>query len=201
MTCAARAFHDLTGPSAVAVNTTSLIEQSLLAYTHPSTLNRILSPRVSRTGAMVMQEDDPPSKRRKVDGSHPEQALAPTDHRLQHPPHSGLGRAISPPPLTRQSTAAPDALVTPTWGFESVPKESPTPVLLPEAQQETPAEWASAGKEECTNYVSSPFQLTRIQDLGPHQNVDVVRLGDILGNPMIRECWNFNFLHDVDFVM
>jgi tyrosyl-DNA phosphodiesterase 1 len=55
--------------------------------------------------------------------------------------------------------------------------------------------------DNATRYVSSPSQLTTIQDLAPHQNVDAVGLGDILGDPMIRECWNFNFLFDVNFVM
>lgn len=31
--------------------------------------------------------------------------------------------------------------------------------------------------------------------------MDTVRLRDILGDPMIRECWQFNYLHDVDFLM
>jgi tyrosyl-DNA phosphodiesterase-1 len=35
----------------------------------------------------------------------------------------------------------------------------------------------------------------------PHQNVDAVSLKDILGHPMIKECWNFNYLFDLDFVM
>lgn len=148
-----------------------------------------------------MQEDDRPSKRRRVDDSHPKQALAPTDHHPHHLPHSGLGRAISPPPPKRQIPAASDALVTPTWRFENIPNEPDSPVLQQEPRQETPTGRARIGTEERTNYVSSPFQLTRIQDLGPHQNVDAVRLGDILGSPMIKECWNFNFLHDIDFVM
>ncbi|KAH5089408.1 hypothetical protein HBH72_229360 [Parastagonospora nodorum] len=150
---------------------------------------------------MAMQEDDRPSKRQKLDDSHPQQALAPTNHHLPHPPRSGLGRAISPPPSTRQNSAVTDALVAPTWGFDNLPKEPHSPILQPEAQQETPTERATTGKAECTDYVSSPFQLTHIQDLGPRQNVDAVRLGDILGHPMIKECWNFNFLHDIDFVM
>jgi tyrosyl-DNA phosphodiesterase-1 len=49
--------------------------------------------------------------------------------------------------------------------------------------------------------VASPVQLTRIADLASAQNVDTVGLDDILGDPMIKECWNFNFLFDVDFVM
>lgn len=31
--------------------------------------------------------------------------------------------------------------------------------------------------------------------------MDTVRLRDILGDPMIRECWQFNYLIDVDFLM
>lgn len=31
--------------------------------------------------------------------------------------------------------------------------------------------------------------------------MDTVRLRDILGEPMIRECWQFNYLFDVDFLM
>ncbi|OGM43158.1 tyrosyl-DNA phosphodiesterase [Aspergillus bombycis] len=51
--------------------------------------------------------------------------------------------------------------------------------------------------------IPSPFQLTHIRDLAASSgnNVDVVRLRDILGDPMIRECWQFNYLHDVDFIM
>jgi tyrosyl-DNA phosphodiesterase-1 len=54
---------------------------------------------------------------------------------------------------------------------------------------------------DSTRCVSSPFQLTKIRDLAPHQNVDTVELKNILGDPLIQECWNFNFLFDLDFVM
>lgn len=47
----------------------------------------------------------------------------------------------------------------------------------------------------------SPFQLTRIRDLPPEANVDTVTLKDVLGDPLIAECWEFNYLHDVDFLM
>ncbi|KAI1416961.1 phospholipase D/nuclease [Hypoxylon sp. FL1857] len=49
--------------------------------------------------------------------------------------------------------------------------------------------------------ISSPFQLTTIKDLPKEQNVDAVSLRDILGDPLIAECWEFNYLHDVDFLM
>ncbi|KAK3374392.1 tyrosyl-DNA phosphodiesterase I [Lasiosphaeria ovina] len=47
----------------------------------------------------------------------------------------------------------------------------------------------------------SPFHLTRIRDLPPELNIDTIGLNDILGDPLISECWEFNYLHDIDFLM
>jgi len=47
----------------------------------------------------------------------------------------------------------------------------------------------------------SPFKLTHIRDLPAHLNIDTVKLSDILGDPLIKECWQFNFLIDLDFLM
>src|SRR4051812_20437563 len=49
--------------------------------------------------------------------------------------------------------------------------------------------------------INSPFHLTSIQDLPPSSNVDTISLKDILGDPLISECWEFNYLHNVDFLM
>ncbi|TAQ91076.1 hypothetical protein B7494_g635 [Chlorociboria aeruginascens] len=49
--------------------------------------------------------------------------------------------------------------------------------------------------------VKSPFQLTTIHDLPASSNVDAVSLKDLLGDPLIAECWEFNYLHDLDFLM
>lgn len=49
--------------------------------------------------------------------------------------------------------------------------------------------------------MKSPFQLTWIQDLPASSNADAVTLKDILGDPMIAECWEFNYLHHLDFLM
>jgi tyrosyl-DNA phosphodiesterase-1 len=49
--------------------------------------------------------------------------------------------------------------------------------------------------------IPSPFQLTKIHDLPASSNVDAVGLKDILGDPLIAECWEFNYLHDLDFLM
>lgn len=47
----------------------------------------------------------------------------------------------------------------------------------------------------------SPFQLTWIRDLPNTANTDAVTLRDILGDPLIAECWEFNYLHDIDFLI
>jgi tyrosyl-DNA phosphodiesterase 1 len=55
--------------------------------------------------------------------------------------------------------------------------------------------------EELPKVMNSPFQLTRITDLPASSNVDAVSLKDILGDPLISECWEFNYLHNLDFLM
>jgi hypothetical protein len=52
-----------------------------------------------------------------------------------------------------------------------------------------------------TKRLASPFQLTWIRDLPDSDNVDAIRIHDILGDVMIKEAWIFNFLIDVDWVM
>jgi len=47
----------------------------------------------------------------------------------------------------------------------------------------------------------SPFSLMSIRDLPPSQNKDTVSLHDILGNPLIKEAWVFNYCFDIDWMM
>ncbi len=49
--------------------------------------------------------------------------------------------------------------------------------------------------------MDSPCQLTWIRDLPASSNKGAVPLNDILGDPLITECWEFNYLHDLDFLM
>ena len=49
--------------------------------------------------------------------------------------------------------------------------------------------------------VPSPMQLNFIEELPAISNVNTISLGSILGDPMIKECWLFNYLFDMDFVM
>jgi hypothetical protein len=47
----------------------------------------------------------------------------------------------------------------------------------------------------------SPWKLTWIRDLPEKDNKDAITLSDILGDPLISECWIFNYLHDVNFIL
>ncbi|KAL8936263.1 MAG: hypothetical protein Q9216_005025 [Gyalolechia sp. 2 TL-2023] len=57
------------------------------------------------------------------------------------------------------------------------------------------------GKTIARRVVPSPVQLSTVNGLPTSSNIDTVSLGDILSDPLIKECWLFNYLFDVDFVM
>lgn len=56
-------------------------------------------------------------------------------------------------------------------------------------------------KQREARVVGSPWQLTWIRDLPESLNKDAVTLKDLLGDPLICECWEFNYLHDIPFLM
>lgn len=154
----------------------------------------------------------PPAKRRRLDTTRVEaEGTGATSTSLSRPVSPPQSRRKSPIPV---STTLTSLLVpAPTWGFNDVPEQTLTsppsqPPALSEAANQSAAQQIEGSRCEedglagdSTCRVLSPFQLTKIRDLAPHQNVDTVELKDILGNPLIRECWNFNFLFDLDFVM
>jgi tyrosyl-DNA phosphodiesterase-1 len=136
---------------------------------------------------------NPPAKRRKLEAVPPEKEATITQQTVLH---TGLDRPISPPSSRRKpQPVASSAVLVPSWGFDDVPQQTPTS-QAPHVQSET-----KGARDGSVSYLPSQIQLTRIEDLAPHQNVDAVGLKDILGDPMIKECWNFNFLFDLDFVM
>jgi tyrosyl-DNA phosphodiesterase-1 len=150
---------------------------------------------------MTIKDTDSPAKRRKLNADQPQEALEAIEHHNQGSIYKGLDRSISPPLSRRRSPATPRYKLKPNRGIEDVPKEALTSTALElDAHQDRGKERERIGKRS-TKYVPSPFQLTHIQDLRSHQNVDAVQLKDILGNPMIKECWNFNYLFDLSFVM
>lgn len=103
---------------------------------------------------------------------------------------ASLHRSITPPPKTRSrhSPAADAACSDPSKTHSESQRNGSNP-----AHSQNPS----------PRVIPSPIQLTHIKDLPDQRglNVDTVRLRDILGDPMIRECWQFNYLFDVDFLM
>lgn len=55
--------------------------------------------------------------------------------------------------------------------------------------------------KESTINIPSPIRLTRVEGLAELNNIDTVSLRDIVGDPLIKECWVFNYLFDVDFLL
>lgn len=94
----------------------------------------------------------------------------------------------SPSPLTSLVTP-----ITPPQRKARVQNEALNPLYQPLAQASQASRPPAA--------VSSPFQLTTIQDLPADLNADTVTLKDLLSDPLIAECWEFNYLHDLDFLM
>lgn len=124
----------------------------------------------------AMEQEDRPSKRVKLSAT--DQQPEPTEA-IPTAVANGLAslhRSITPPPSSRPRRESS----VPQTSIQSADLTSRGPQVIP-----------------------SPIQLTHIRDLSvaSGNNVDTVRLKDILGDPMIRECWQFNFLFDVDFLM
>lgn len=89
-----------------------------------------------------------------------------------------LSRAVSPPLKKRRTS----------------PEEG--------EEESLPAE-EQAKQQPCSyrRVVASPFHLTTIRSLGQNSNKGTVSLKGLLGDPLIKECWEFNYLHDIDFLM
>ncbi|KAI5302093.1 hypothetical protein KEM56_001048 [Ascosphaera pollenicola] len=70
-------------------------------------------------------------------------------------------------------------------------------------QVKQPLQIASSSAAAVSRSLPSPFHLTHIRDMAPSSgnNVDTIQLQDILGDPLIKECWQFNYCFDVDWLM
>lgn len=125
---------------------------------------------------------EPPRKKARLDKSDAEDVDARELRQRRSAFLSSLSRSVTPP--LRNITSIQEPLTTHGDGEGSHA-----------ATQSTPA------ASDKRVVVQSPFQLTHIRDLPADHNVDAVRVTDILGDPMIRECWQFNYLFDVDWLM
>lgn len=146
---------------------------------------------------MAAQDGHPPAKRRKFDADLPIREATTQHGRILR----GVDRPISPPLTERKNNGISETVPTPSWGFGDVPRAASPSAAADLAASSQPKAERDGMCIESTKYVRAPVQLTRIEDLAPHENVDAVGLRDILGDPMIKECWNFNYLHDINFVM
>ncbi|KAK1752096.1 tyrosyl-DNA phosphodiesterase-domain-containing protein [Echria macrotheca] len=141
--------------------------------------------------------DDNTLKRdRDPGGSRDDPGQSSTPKTLTHP--------ISPP---RKKRRVPAHAATDEEDEDLRPSSTQPrpPTEVSHTRQSSAAAAAAAqpnnNKERKNTFIRSPFQLTKISDLSESHNRDTVSLGDILGDPLIRECWSFNYLHDVDFTL
>ena len=114
---------------------------------------------------------------------------------------SWRNRSISPPPKRHAASVcvAPQA-------EENRPSSAVNATALPIASSNNGNNLFKSTHEPTTtqatkNLFKSPMQLNFIEELPASSNVDCISLGSILGDPMIKECWLFNYLFDLDFVM
>lgn len=116
---------------------------------------------------------EPPTKKRRLSsGDSKPEGSSTLPISLNHP--------VSPPRTKRSRSQAAPADAT----------ALPVPV----------SSFSEADRHSGTKVFKSPIQLTWIRDLPDADNTDAVKLRDILGDPLIAECWNFNYLHDIDFL-
>lgn len=147
-----------------------------------------------------MEEPDRPAKRAKLspnidhaDNDSTQRTNSSSNDSNNHPLAS-LHRSITPPILSRSKGPKPPPQPQPQ------PQHNATHPASPSTQTTKKENDAELIKD---NIIPSPIQLTHIRDLpaSSGHNTDTVRLRDILGDPLIRECWQFNYLFDVDFLM
>lgn len=105
---------------------------------------------------------------------------------------ASLSRSITPPLTARAQDSLP--------GHLDQHNESQSEVGELHIHKTNREELALKSRER-PHVIRSPIQLTRIKDLPKEKNIDTVQLRDILGNPLIRECWQFNYCFDIDFLM
>ncbi|KAF2746320.1 phospholipase D/nuclease [Sporormia fimetaria CBS 119925] len=168
-----------------------------MLISHTATFNK------DTTGGVAMSPSSPPRKRRKLSEdtsqnaevviSEPSNTTGPREDKAPTPSRfKSLSRPITPPLSRRSKQRATSS------SEEQEPKHllhsvsSPAPGTTPHQHDD---------RNPRSSSFPSPFQLTRIKDLSPAENVDTVSLRDILGDPMIKECWNFNYLFNLHFVM
>lgn len=157
---------------------------------HPSHLSHVTS-KISRN-ISILPTMERPSKKARVSSDSTGDLETEGRPRRTETPLNSLNRSISPPLRTRSQPTQP--------ATDLACPELANDVLKTADSKQTLDITRPSGPARC---IPSPVQLTHIADYPASKgyNVDAVRLRDILGDPMIRECWQFNYMFDVDFLM
>lgn len=131
---------------------------------------------------------------------------------------NSISRSISPPRLQRStstskeesSEVAKDSLDVKQSPHEplDLPPTAQTVLLNPDDGQQgqrlrpaNPKPVQDFLSSTGLRLINSPFKLTSIRDFPASGNVDTIGLHEILGDPLIREAWVFNFCFDIDWLM
>ena len=160
--------------------------------------------------ALLLMASEPSSKRPRLNnGDHADPGLV----RVQRAAFlSSMSRDISPPPSTRatpdvEGVAASNMHAPHSNVLSTVESKSQSRTLQtgqPIEEDDQPLGMSKGSMNSSTRrdvVLPSPFTLTKIRDLSASSNVDTVCLDDILGNPLIKEVWVFNFCFDIDWMM
>ena len=119
---------------------------------------------------------------------------------------SSARRSISPPSIrssaniTKQKTSRSGESVDQSFESSSLRSKS----VFNEHNDQSSAELLSNTFPRSTlnSYSNpSPVQLSFVKDLPSSANLDTISLHEILGDPLIKECWLFNYCFNVDFMM
>lgn len=138
--------------------------------------------------------NEPSSKKRQLDEDT-------NDHNYAKIHRRGMDKSISPPPLRRRMIESPKQEVLRKKVKISDQDKISLEQTKDSPKQKSPDTKHTVEESPKQKVVKSPFQLTSIRDLPASSNVDTVSLKDILGDPLISECWEFNYLHNLDFLM
>ena len=124
----------------------------------------------------------PAAKRRRVDHPSSESPQDSTAEEGQPTTSlSSLVRDITPPPRSKKPVKSGDDVEATLQGASNC--------------------GSVAHSQAATKIVPSPFHLSHIRDLPASHNIDTIGLKALIGDPLIRELWLFDFLFDADFVM
>ena len=122
---------------------------------------------------------------------------------------SASAREISPP-LTRKRSSVHDSHRDASpFVFESVAIGKKAAGVVHEHAEKRKTSTVTMNTDapllpfppEPISLLPSPIHLTRVDGLSHENNIDCLSLGDLIGDPLIKECWAFNYLFDIDFLL